>query len=91
MESIQSKLLSMQDTAYRDFNAKLIPTVDPKHMIGIRTPLLRKYAKDLVKTEPKHTALFMQTLPHRYFEENNLHAFIIETIKDFTTAITETE
>jgi hypothetical protein len=91
MESIQSKLLSMQDTAYRDFNAKLIPTVDPKHMIGIRTPLLRKYVKDLVKTEPKHAALFMQTLPHRYFEENNLHAFIIETIKDFTTAITETE
>ena len=91
MESIQSKLLSMQDTAYRDFNAKLIPTVDPKHMIGIRTPLLRKFAKDLFKTEPKQAAAFMQTLPHRYFEENNLHAFIIETIKDFTTAITETE
>ena len=91
MESIQSKLLSMQDTAYRDFNAKLIPTVDPKLMIGIRTPLLRKFAKDLFKTEPKQAAAFMQTLPHRYFEENNLHAFLIENIKDFDTAITETE
>ena len=91
MESIQSKLLSMQDTAYRDFNAKLIPTVDPKLMIGIRTPLLRKFTKDLFKTEPKQAAAFMQTLPHRYFEENNLHAFLIENIKDFDTAITETE
>ena len=81
----------MQDTAYRDFNAKLIPTVDPKLMIGIRTPLLRKFAKDLFKTEPKQAAAFMQTLPHRYFEENNLHAFLIENIKDFDTAITETE
>ena len=91
MEAIQSKLLSMQDKAYRDFNAKLIPTVDPKLMIGIRTPLLRKFAKDLFKTEPKQAAAFMQTLPHRYFEENNLHAFLIENIKDFDTAITETE
>ena len=91
MESIKSKLLSMQDTSYRDFNAKLIPTVDPKLMIGIRTPLLRKFAKDLFKTEPKQAAAFMQTLPHRYFEENNLHAFLIENIKDFGTAITETE
>ena len=91
MESIKSKLLSMQDTAYRDFNAKLIPTVDPKLMIGIRTPLLRKFAKDLFKTEPNQAAAFMQTLPHRYFEENNLHAFLIENIKDFDTAIAETE
>ena len=73
MEAIQSKLLSMQDTAYRDFNAKLIPTVDPKLMIGIRTPLLRKFAKDLFKTEPKQAAAFMQN------------------IKDFDTAIAETE
>lgn len=91
IDAIQHKLLAMQDTAYRDFNAKLIPTVDPKLMIGIRTPLLRKFAKDLFKTEPKQSAAFMQTLPHRYFEENNLHAFLIENIKDFDTAITETE
>ena len=91
IEVIQSKLLSMQDTSYRNFNAKLIPTVDPKLMIGIRTPLLRKFAKDLFKTEPEQAAAFMQTLPHRYFEENNLHAFLIENIKVFDTAITETE
>ena len=91
IEAIHSKLLSMQDISYRDFNAKLIPTVDPKLMIGIRTPLLRKFAKDLFKTESKQTAAFMQTLPHRYFEENNLHAFLIENIKDFNEAMDETE
>ena len=90
-ESIQDKLLALQDTAYRDFNAKLIPTVDPKLMIGIRTPILRKFAKDLFKAEPKQAAAFMQTLPHRYFEENNLHAFLIENIKDFDAAMAETE
>ena len=81
----------MQDVQYRDFNAKLIPTVDPHLMIGIRTPLLRKFAKELFKTEPEQTSAFMHDLPHRYFEENNLHAFLIENIKDFNAAMDETE
>ena len=89
--AIQRRLLSMQDMQYRDFNSKLIPTVDPKLMIGIRTPLLRKFAKELFKTEPEQTAAFMHDLPHRYFEENNLHAFLIENIKDFNAAMDETE
>ena len=81
----------MQDVQYRDFNSKLIPTVDPHLMIGIRTPLLRKFAKELFKTEPEQAAAFMHDLPHRYFEENNLHAFLIENIKDFNAAMNETE
>ncbi len=81
----------MQDVQYKDFNSKLIPSVDPKLMIGIRTPLLRKFAKELFKTEPEQTAAFMHDLPHRYFEENNLHAFLIENIKDFNAAMNETE
>ena len=89
--AIQRRLLSMQDVQYRDFNAKLIPSVDPKLMIGIRTPLLRKFAKELFKTEPEQAAAFMHDLPHRYFEENNLHAFLIENIKDFNEAMDETE
>ena len=89
--AIQRRLLSMQDMQYRDFNSKLIPTVDQKLMIGIRTPLLRKFAKELFKTEPEQTAAFMHDLPHRYFEENNLHAFLIENIKDFNAAMDETE
>ena len=89
--AIQRRLLSMQDVQYKDFNSKLIPSVDPKLMIGIRTPLLRKFAKELFKTEPEQTAAFMHDLPHRYFEENNLHAFLIENIKDFNEAMDETE
>jgi len=89
--TIQRRLLSMQDVQYRDFNSKLIPTVDPHLMIGIRTPLLRKFAKELFKTEPEQAAAFMHDLPHRYFEENNLHAFLIENIKDFNAAMNETE
>lgn len=81
----------MRDVQYRDFNSKLIPTVDPHLMIGIRTPLLRKFAKELFKTEPEQAAAFMHDLPHRYFEENNLHAFLIENIKDFNAAMDETE
>ncbi|EEV21375.1 hypothetical protein TREVI0001_0572 [Treponema vincentii ATCC 35580] len=89
--TIQRRLLSIQDVQYRDFNSKLIPSVDPKLMIGIRTPLLRKFAKELFKTEPEQAATFMHDLPHRYFEENNLHAFLIENIKDFNAAMDETE
>jgi len=89
--AIQRRLLSMRDVQYRDFNSKLIPTVDPHLMIGIRTPLLRKFAKELFKTEPEQAAAFMHDLPHRYFEENNLHAFLIENIKDFNAAMDETE
>lgn len=81
----------MQEATYRMFNARLIPTVDPHLMIGIRIPRLRKFAKDLFKTEADQSAAFIQTLPHRYFEENLLHAFLIENIKDFNTAMFETE
>jgi len=88
---IQTQLFSLQDTAYKAFTQKLIPTVDEKTIIGIRIPGLRKFAKEFFKTGPAQTADFMKNLPHRYFEENNLHAFLIEHIKDFDTAIKETE
>lgn len=90
-ESIQRTLLSMQDTAYRDFIAKLLPTIDKKVIIGVRTGVLRKYAQTLYKTELQHAVTFMQKLPHRYVEENNLHVFLIANMKDFTAAMAETE
>ncbi len=88
---IQTKLFSFEDKKYKNFNKKLIPNIDEKTMIGIRTPVLRKFAKDIFKTEPILAAEFMKDLPHTYFEENNLHCFFIENIKDFDTAIKETE
>ncbi len=89
--SIQDKLLSLQDAAYKDFNKKLVPTVDESTMIGIRVPALRKLSKDFFKAELEQAYRFMQSLPHRYFEENNLHAFLIENIKDFDAAVRETK
>ncbi len=88
---IQERLFSFRDTAYKDFNKKLIPTVDEDTMIGIRMPVLKKFAKEFFKTENAQAADFMKNLPHRYFEENNLHAFFIENIKDFNEALKETE
>ena len=75
----------MQDTAYRDFHSRLIPTVDKERIIGIRTPCLRKFAKQLAKEYD--VSAFLSELPHQYYEENNLHAFIIETYSDFDTLI----
>ncbi len=75
----------MQDIEYRDFSSKLMPTVDPDRIIGIRVPVLRKYAKELSKTADG--AEFIKILPHQYFDENNLHAFLLEQIKDFDEAV----
>ena len=87
LNEIRAELFKMQDMNYRDFNSKLIPTVDKESMIGIRTPDLRKYAKQLGKSSD--VIEFLQTLPHKYFDENQLHAFIISEIKDFKNCIDE--
>lgn len=86
MSEIQSHLFSMQDEGYRAFQCRLMPTVDTKTVIGVRTPLLRKYAKKIAGSATAET--FLQDLPHQYYEENNLHAFLIEEIKDFDTCVT---
>ena len=89
MDSIQKKLFEMQDLEYKSFHSKLIPTVPTDKIIGIRTPLLRKFAKEFSKTD--ESAKFLESLPHKYYEENNLHAFIIQEIKDYFEAISRTE
>ncbi len=80
-------LLGMQDLKYRDFSHSLMPTVDKENVIGIRTPVLRKFAKEYAKCG--NAKIFMSDLPHKYYEENNLHAFLIEQIKDFDMAVAE--
>lgn len=87
LDEIRDKLFKMQDIGYRDFNSKLIPTVKKEDMIGVRTPELRKYAKKLLKEEGVED--FLHSLPHKYFDENQLHAFIISEIKDFKLCIDE--
>ena len=78
---IRKRLFDMRDVAYRDFQAGLIPNLEKDRLIGVRTPLLRQLAKQLVASE--QTAEFLSDLPHYYFDENQLHAFIISEMKDF--------
>ncbi|MDO5547028.1 MAG: DNA alkylation repair protein [Eubacteriales bacterium] len=87
MTSIQQELFALQDTGYRDFHARLIPTVPKESIIGVRTPALRKLAKAFAKT-PEAEA-FLLDLPHTYYEENNLHAFLLETRRDYAQLIEE--
>lgn len=72
----------MGEEKYREFSSNLMPTVEKSKVIGIRTPILRKYAKELENYED-----FLNDLPHKYFEENNLHAFLIERERNFDKCI----
>ena len=87
IDDIRKNLLSMQDEKYRSFQVKLFPTVDPETVIGVRTPELRSYAKTLLKEEGIST--FLSDFPYKYFDENQLHAFIISEIKDYDRCIEE--
>lgn len=88
-EKIRRDLFAMQDLPFRDFQAKLMPTVEKDAIIGVRTPELRKYAgKQAADPEIEE---FLDALPHRYFEENNVHAFVIEKMKDYGKCIQEVE
>lgn len=85
VEYVRKRLFEMQDIKYRDFNSKLIPTVNKNTIIGVRTPDLRKLAKELI-SHPD-VSVFLDSLPHTYYEENNLHAFLIEQITDYNICI----
>lgn len=84
---IRGELFKIADTNYRDFHSKLIPTVDKDHIIGVRTPDLRKFAKSLENSDKRE--IFLELLPHTYYDENNLHAFFIEQEKDFSSCVSE--
>lgn len=85
MKSIVDELFKLQDIKYRDFQVKLIPNKSIDGMIGVRTTDLRKLAKHLVKE--KSYSLFLNDLPHKYFDEYQLHAFIISDLKDYDECI----
>lgn len=85
---LQMRLFELQDKKYRDFHSKLIPNIPYENIIGIRIPILRKFAKEYAK---ENTEVFLHSLPHRYYEENNLHMMLITAIKDYDRCITEVE
>lgn len=89
MTHLQEELFELQDIKYRDFNSSLIPGIDKETVIGIRTPVLRKFAKEYAKSG--ETEQFMRELPHEFYEENNLHMMLIGQIKDYDECISELE
>ena len=82
---IVNSLYAAADAVYRDFNSKLIPNIDKGKIIGVRTPVLRAMARDMAKSGVYKD--FIHKLPHKYFEENQLHAFIISGFRDFDSAV----
>ena len=85
---LQMRLFELQDKKYRDFHSKLIPNIPYENIIGIRIPILRKFAKEYAK---ENTEVFLHSLPHRYYEENNLHMMLIIAIEDYDRCIAEVE
>ncbi|MBE5970134.1 MAG: DNA alkylation repair protein [Lachnospiraceae bacterium] len=90
---IQKGLFSIQDVGYKNFQAKLMPTVNPDKIIGVRAPELKKYAKEYCNSykgdfyKEKNISKFLDNLPHVFYEEDNFHGLIISNIKDFDTVI----
>ncbi len=86
---LHKKLYELQDLKYRDMQIKIIPNIDPESVIGVRTPELKTMAKEMLKAGDYMA--FLGKLPHKYFEENQLHAFIISGIKDMDVCMEELE
>ena len=87
--ALLKQLFTLQDIGYRDFHSRLIPNIDKAQIIGIRMPILRKFAKNFSKTE--EAKRFLHELPHQYYEENNLHMMLITGIRDYETCLAEIE
>ncbi|WP_295096496.1 DNA alkylation repair protein [uncultured Fibrobacter sp.] len=82
------RLQAEQDLKYRDFHASLLPNIDKKTIIGVRVPTMRKIAKEFAAAD---VAKFLDKLPHKYFEENQVHLFVVERIKDFDECLARIE
>ncbi len=89
MTGLQKALFQLQDVAYKEFQRKLIPNVEQESVIGIRTPALRKFAKQFSKSEA--AAAFLEELPHFYYEENNLHMMLLIEMRDFSACLEKLE
>ena len=82
---LQERLFALRDLKYRDFQIRLMPTVAPETVIGVRTPELRRLAKEFGKTP--EAGAFLRALPHKYYEENNIHGELISSMKDYEMCV----
>ena len=83
--TIKDRLMKVKDDKYKEFQAKLVPNIPSNNIIGIRTPEMRKIAKEVFNSKDRD--LFLNDLPHKYYEENLIHFFVISMIKDFDETI----
>ena len=79
--TVYEKLIACGDERYREFQSKLVPNVPKETILGVRTPDMRRIAKEIRGT--KEAEAFLKELPHKYYEENLVHFFLIAMIKDF--------
>lgn len=84
MTELQNALFALQDVKFRDFQSRLIPEIDKNTVIGVRMPLLRQFAR---KMPPTDVAAFLSTLPHTYWEENNLHGILISAVPSYEETV----
>ncbi len=89
IENLRQELFKLQDEPYREFQAKVVPTVAKEKFIGIRTPVLNRFAKKYFKDADAKG--FLNDLPHKYFEENSIHTLLISAIKDFDKCLSATK
>jgi 3-methyladenine DNA glycosylase AlkD len=89
LQEIQDLLNGNRDEGYAQFQRKLIPNIAPETVLGVRTPVLRKLAKQIAKEDV--CKAFLEELPHRFFEENQLHGFLISDMRDYDACIRELE
>lgn len=89
MTQLQEQLFTLRDQKYARFQAKLVPGVPEESIIGIRVPILRRFAKEYGKDPDRDE--FLQQLPHRYYEENLLHMLLLAQFKDFQACLAQTE
>ena len=87
MTDVQQKLFSLQDLKYKEFHSKLMPETNPKTIIGVRIPLIRSLIREL--SDREKSDFLNSPLPHSFYEENNLHGFLISQINDFDKCIKE--
>ncbi len=87
--TLYDRLIKVKDDTYREFQTKLVPNNPPETILGVRTPEMRKIAKE-VFVSPDRDA-FLNDLPHKYYEENLIHFFVISMIKDFDVCVKAVE
>ena len=87
--TLYDRLIEVKDDKYREFQAKLVPNIPPETILGVRTPELRKIAKEVYDSGDRDA--FLNELPHAYYEENLIHFFVLAMIRDFDECVQAVE